>query len=524
MESSHVAQTKNERRLPIFLTEYLPLFSINFLGLIAVRIWIQADLYDRYTSTDSGLITIATNLLRVAVIAIMLLVTLKKGFSPKAQRILSVASVAAMTAASALFLLDSAYPNQVALVFACGLAGFGIAWGGGMWICFYVRLQPGEALLYAFLSLAGSSFIGLLLGMIPSNIAFLVAMLMPTLSYIAFNRAQALLDKRSNINRESSFQPPVYDSEPRTTFFRLIAGVALFNFALGIARGFPSGASIELPFPFQIVHQGGAVTLSLLVIAWALIWKRSLRFSTLWNIAVTFIAAGVLALASMSESLSPFGAALVAIANTFSLGLLWYSCYDIARHSRWTSYAVLGVAWIAHILPREIGRAIIWVAEPHSAAAVAITTGIVCLVAISMALLLSDSIPRLRPLFCDFQSPRKGLVKRFDTPAPQRSDIAEPTENEEDETAPPETAIKHSLDEKQFADPLDIRLDALKHRYFLTDREIEVVALLARGRSKTAIGAKLYLSENTVKTYVKNAYAKLNVHSKQELLDRIDEQ
>lgn len=498
-----------ERGLPAFLARHLPLFSINFLGLVAVRIWIQADLYDRYTSTDSGIITIAANLLRAALILIILAVVAHRGFSPQAQNALSLVSAVAMTAASALFLLESVYPSQALVATACVFAGFGIIWGGGMWMSFYVRLRPAEALLYAFLSLAASSFLGLLLGMVPANIALLVAMLMPTLSCIAFKRAQALLDERSEAeaSEPDGTGKPVYDGEPRSTFLRLLAGVALFNLALGIARGFPSGASIELPLAFQALHQFGAVALSLGVIGWALVAGRSLKFSSLWNVAVTLIAAGVLALAAMSEALAPFGAMLIATANTFSLGLLWYSCYDIARHSSWKPYAILGAAWVAHILPRELGRALIWVVEPHSAAAVGITTVIVLLLAVSMALLLGDSIPRTRPLFADFRTRGGGIASSIAAHAQAaRTDGGTPAEPD------------------AVGDALTRQLEQLKRRYFLTEREHEVVALLARGRSKTAIGEKLFLSENTVKTYVKNVYAKLDVHTKQELLDRIDEQ
>ena len=45
---------------------------------------------------------------------------------------------------------------------------------------------------------------------------------------------------------------------------------------------------------------------------------------------------------------------------------------------------------------------------------------------------------------------------------------------------------------------------------------------LAQGRSKTAIGEKLFISEYTVRTYVKNIYGKLDVHNKQQLLDFLD--
>ena len=49
-----------------------------------------------------------------------------------------------------------------------------------------------------------------------------------------------------------------------------------------------------------------------------------------------------------------------------------------------------------------------------------------------------------------------------------------------------------------------------------------MVRHLAQGRSKTAIGEKLFISENTVRTYVKNIYGKLDIHSKQQLLDLLD--
>lgn len=52
----------------------------------------------------------------------------------------------------------------------------------------------------------------------------------------------------------------------------------------------------------------------------------------------------------------------------------------------------------------------------------------------------------------------------------------------------------------------------------LTQRESEVAALLLRGRTYKMIAAELYLSENTVKTHIKNIYAKFNIQSKTQLV------
>jgi DNA-binding CsgD family transcriptional regulator len=47
----------------------------------------------------------------------------------------------------------------------------------------------------------------------------------------------------------------------------------------------------------------------------------------------------------------------------------------------------------------------------------------------------------------------------------------------------------------------------------LTVREIEVLRLIARGRTYSRVAIELSMSAHTVGTHVKNAYRKLDVHS-----------
>jgi len=50
----------------------------------------------------------------------------------------------------------------------------------------------------------------------------------------------------------------------------------------------------------------------------------------------------------------------------------------------------------------------------------------------------------------------------------------------------------------------------------LSDREWEILRLLAQGRRNEGIAASLFISPQTVQTHVRNVLGKLGVHSKLE--------
>lgn len=60
--------------------------------------------------------------------------------------------------------------------------------------------------------------------------------------------------------------------------------------------------------------------------------------------------------------------------------------------------------------------------------------------------------------------------------------------------------------------------------FHLTQRERDVLFLLAQGVSRADIATKLVVTPNTVKTHVRNLYAKLNVHSNDELMKLVAHQ
>lgn len=70
-------------------------------------------------------------------------------------------------------------------------------------------------------------------------------------------------------------------------------------------------------------------------------------------------------------------------------------------------------------------------------------------------------------------------------------------------------------------DPFRAKCLSVGNRYGLSEREIDVLALLARGYSSARIQAELYIAAGTVNYHTRNIYAKLGVHSKQEVIDLV---
>jgi DNA-binding CsgD family transcriptional regulator len=64
---------------------------------------------------------------------------------------------------------------------------------------------------------------------------------------------------------------------------------------------------------------------------------------------------------------------------------------------------------------------------------------------------------------------------------------------------------------------------ALAEKYALTAREKEILVLLARGRTAQHIASSLTISPTTAKTHLRSIYAKLDVHTQQELLTLVEE-
>ena len=91
--------------------------------------------------------------------------------------------------------------------------------------------------------------------------------------------------------------------------------------------------------------------------------------------------------------------------------------------------------------------------------------------------------------------------------------------NEGQSLISPSMAIKLIDEFKQMSKPDKQQNTALK----LTERELEVLRLVARGLNNREVAKELFISENTVKNHVRNILEKLQLHSRMEAVMYADE-
>lgn len=85
-----------------------------------------------------------------------------------------------------------------------------------------------------------------------------------------------------------------------------------------------------------------------------------------------------------------------------------------------------------------------------------------------------------------------------------------------------EGVVRPAADDEPPQATIEERCQAIGRAHGLTEREVEIFAFLARGRNGQFLMDHYVVSRNTVKSHIKHIYAKLGVHSQQELIDRVE--
>ena len=292
---------------------------------------------------------------------------------------------------------------------------------------------------------------------------------------------------------------------PGGFFPRLVLVITLFSLVVGIVKGFATltqslgsaNASGSI-----IVFLTGVIVVVLLIFAGLTL--RDFDISQLYYPIIIFACLGILLVPLLGE-LGPAQSMFVSIAYTLFIAMIWCLLAHVANRTDLSSTQVFGwgrgASAAGTTIGWYVGSSIAGFLESDSTAMVALSIGMVFILLIASMLVFNEHTINL------------ALVKTGSTATREPQPCAEPVPEPE----PDEPAEQHNkgLWTKSCKD--------LAEANKLSKRERDVLFLLAKGRSIDYIANDLGISFNTAKSHIRHVYVKLGVHSKQELLNIIEE-
>lgn len=348
------------------------------------------------------------------------------------------------------------------------VAGVCVGWGYLRWSVVYADLGIRDAVGCLFMSyLVGSTFkIGL--DMAPSLVGAAVAALLGPLMVCALGRVRRSESLVSGTARgEILYHSGTFGALGRTAVCVLVFCLVRRMASMLMAGGYGG-------FGQQLVGHLVEVAFAVVALGWVFWANRALDFPQLWRFVFLFVATAVLL------DVLGVGGGWATLCNGVSTSLivmvLWLVLADVAHHCDLHPYVVFGLGWSLYTGTSYVGPLLV-----RAFGFEALTTGgavvLLWVLGVTMAFCLETYGPDVRRIFAD---------------------------------------LRTKVDPEEFA-TIDERCDQLAREYGLTDREIDVLKLLAKGRSKAFVAETLFISENTVRGHARRLYAKLGVHTRDEL-------
>ncbi|MDO4443113.1 MAG: LuxR C-terminal-related transcriptional regulator [Slackia sp.] len=280
-------------------------------------------------------------------------------------------------------------------------------------------------------------------------------------------------------------------------FLTMTASVLALSLAMGVIEG----------SPFRFVQGGAplpdagyvAVTTAVTVgiVVGAALRPRTMMTTGIWILMQGLGITALLFYVAFPERLS-IGAALSTTLSAVMTGLVWYLITAFSHYGAKDPLFYGLAGWLAYLVPRALVQiAVGQFAQPLWGDPMLLT-------ALTGALILASTqfvfIRLLKTAYSDNDAAQEStqrlekLLGLKDTQAGSESMRKE--------------LVRHDVAKLQEA-------------FGLSDREAEVVALYALGKTQQAIAEELCITPSTVRVHIKHVYAKTGLHSRQELIDRM---
>lgn len=381
-------------------------------------------------------------------------------------RVLNALSAAGATAASLVIVLappahaDGGSLSFIALA-ALGVGGMSLGWLVLQWAAAFSRVSVRTALLSAMVAELGKTALVAVFVCLPSGVADGIVCFFPLLSLVPLRNSSSL----------GSAATPMFTGADCLQLWRVVASVSLAGFVCMAVR---YGVAPLAGWGFWGIFGASMLELFVLAVLLAYIFLLKRPFGSAQYFGIAFL---LMTVAIIFVSVLPlrFAGLMVSTSSFFLVYLgFWLVLCDVVHYSKFSPYLVFGLCWSFYIAGKQCGL-LLANSFPFSDRFAIVLLGSIV---VSLLLLFGTGNPFFRRIFSELGD------------------------------------SKIKLDDLE---TIDKRCVSVAEEYGLTNRELEVMQLICKGRSKPYIAETLFVSESTVRGHSAKLYAKLGVHSKAEL-------
>ncbi len=403
-------------------------------------------------------------------------------------RLMNRAALACIPVAAALVLVALRLGSAPLLVFGAALATLCRTWSGMQADFSAVRLGLPRAGVCVALGSALAYLADALVMSLPAavGVALDLLVLSPLVIFLCHGPAEDLLGEIS------ASEPVAEVSVTRpTTFLPLTNNLFAFQFIMYVTLGFALRSGEIEGVPSFGTWMAFAMAVALCAYA---LWRRGdMSIDFLCNVALMFLFAALMFPIAGAQWASYLVNSMLVMVNSLYNVMITYTLLALAGRNRLTACAIF--CWAGGL--SSVGTTLGALAGTTGNALIAsgASGGVSLLVGAVVLALLAYVLFGLRTF--SFRDTIAGVTE----PGPDRPAVVDAPDADE---------------------AFERRCRRIAQEAGLTPREAQVFSMLARGRNREYIEERIGVSRNTVKAHVKHVYAKLGIHSHQELIDLVE--
>lgn len=489
------------------LSSFRPLWPL-VLGLAFGRAGLIVASYGSYTSTDEGIFTDGAMLLALSVLAVFFLIitfskrTLSKRATNMIMRACTVLEALVLITLAGLDLAGNDNPViRLALSALCTLVASGA-------IYYWLRRARGTgsttAAVFVFAALLVSEveiYACTLLPVAAGNLIAAVLVILQIPCMLWARRQQRPYDMEVPVRANDYFGFAKTMLQNNQFLTATAIGIGVLSIVIGLLRGYPDGAAIAFTPIARAAY--GALTIAICVIIIARVLQKQRRVLTVGIFVLMELLAcfALVAYAAFPDMLH-FGAVFTTTLNALMVGFTWYVVIAFMS-SGWRDpyyYAIAG--WLVWLGCRAIARVGLMFFYDLVPSDILMNALMGALIVVSTQVILVQFL-----------------------------DIAHRDAQEQEERGKQQKSVLTKimgLDEHESL--ADMRQASLKHnaeemgkQFLLSEREMEVLSLYALGYTQKRVAEELFITQGTAHAHIKRIYAKTGLHSRQELLDYMEQ-